>query len=563
MRRLRLDLPPVPAALAERYRADGAWDDRSLGRLLDGALRAHPGRRVTIFSASRPYRGTAVAVHERAARFAGCLAGLGIGPGDPVAFQLPNWEEAAVVFYGCAMAGAVLVPVVHFYGPKELGFILAQSKARLLVTAGRFGSRDYLADLAALEGALPGLEHVVVVGGDGAADGIALDDLVARAEPLSAPVRLDPSDPALIAYTSGTTADPKGVVHTHRSLGFEVRQLAAHQSERVLPNLTGAPVGHAIGMLSGLLVPLLLGFDLYLTDVWDPTRVLDIMAREKISAGTGSTYFLTSLLDAPGFGPEHAALMGMIGLGGSPVPNAIADRAASLGISIVRAYGCTEHPSVTGSRHGDPASKRLYTDGRPLAGAEVCLRDEDGREVPAGSGQAGEIWTRGPDRCAGYTDPELTASAFDGAGWFRTGDVGIVDAEGFVTVTDRVKDIIIRGGENVSPAEVEQVLATMRGVGEVAVVAAPDARLGEHGCAFVRMQPGALEVTVETMRAHLAAAGLARQKWPEEVRVVAELPRTPSGKVRKVALRDQLREEAAAHPAPAGDHSSSTTRTDL
>ena len=212
------------------------------------------------------------------------------------------------------------------------------------------------------------------------------------------------------------------------------------------------------------------------------------MVEEQISAGSGSTYFFTSLLDCPGFGPDHVELMRYIGLGGSPIPNAVSERADELGISLVRSYGSTEHPSVTGSQHSDPREKRIHTDGCPLEWVEVRTVDEEGHDV--GVGRPGEILTRGPDRFAGYTDPALTAEAVDEEGWFRTGDIGVLDTEGYLTITDRVKDIIIRGGENVSAAEVEQLLAHMKGVAEVALVAAPDERLGEHGCAFFRMQPG-------------------------------------------------------------------------
>jgi len=205
----------------------------------------------------------------------------------------------------------------------------------------------------------------------------------------------------------------------------------------------------------------------------------------------------------------------------------------------VRSYGCTEHPSVTGSAHEDPREKRIHTDGCPLEWVEIRTVDEDGRDV--GVGRPGEILSRGPDRFAGYTDPALSAEAIDDAGWFRTGDVGVIDTDGYLTITDRVKDIIIRGGENVSAAEVEQLLAHMKGVAEVAVVAAPDERLGEHGCAFFRMQPGQEAPDLEAVRAHLKEAGLARQKWPEELRVVEELPRTASGKIQKFALRERLR----------------------
>jgi acyl-CoA synthetase len=533
----------MPPDLVARYMAEGAWDDRSLGQFLSDALLEDPGRRFRIWSPTNPYLGTVGEVYEESLRVAGGLRALGLGPGDVVAFQLPNWVEAALTFYACAMLGVTLVPIVHFYGPKEVGFILRQSRARALVIVGRMGGRDYLSELATIRDSLDDLERVIVVGpttdtdAPGAGD-LGFDDL-RRADPIDGPAATDPDGPALVGYTSGTTADPKGVVHTHRTLGCEVRQLAGHQSERDRANLTGAPVGHAIGMLAGLLCPLVSGRSLYLIDGWDPPAVLAAMVEEGIGAGNGSTYFFTSLLDCPGFGPEHVALMRFVGLGGSPIPDAVAERADNLGISLVRAYGCTEHPSVTGSRHSDPRDKRIHTDGRPLEWVEVRTVDEDGKDVEVG--QPGEIVTRGPDRFAGYTDPELTAAAVDAEGWFSTGDVGVLDPDGYLTITDRVKDIIIRGGENVSAAEVEQLLAHMEGVAEVAVVAAPDERLGEHGCAFFRMQDGAEAPDLAAVRAHLGAAGLARQKWPEELRSVADLPRTPSGKVQKFVLRQQLR----------------------
>ena len=531
-------LQPVPGDLAARYRAEGAWDDRTLGQFLDDVLSEDPGRRFRIWSAAHPYTGTVGEVHQAARRLAGGLRGLGVGPGDVVAFQLPNWVEAATTFYACAMLGAVLVPIVHFYGPKEVGFIMRQSGARTLVQVARVGQRDYLADLAKVRGELDQLANVVVVGGEAPAGDHRFSDLAAAA-PISGPEPFDPDRPAVVGYTSGTTADPKGVIHTHRTIGFEVRQLGAHQDERHRPNLTGAPVGHAIGMLAGLLVPLAIGRPVYLIDGWDPQTVLDAMVEEDIGAGNGSTYFFTSLLDAPGFGPEHLARMSMVSLGGSPIPDAVADRADQLGISLTRAYGCTEHPSVTGSRHSDPRHQRIHTDGHPLAFVEVRTVDEDGRDTAVG--EPGEILTRGPTASPATPTPRSPPPRSTPRGWFRTGDVGVIDAEGCLTLTDRVKDIIIRGGENVSAAEVEQLLARMDGVAEVAVVAAPDERLGEHGCAFFRMVPGTAAPDLDDVRRHLQAAGLARQKWPEELRVLEDLPRTPSGKIQKFVLRDRLR----------------------
>jgi acyl-CoA synthetase len=534
------ELRPMPDDLADRYRAEGAWDDRTLGEFLRDALLEDPTRRFRIWSPTHPHLGTVGEVYEESLRVAGGLRALGLGPGDVVAFQLPNWVEAAITFYACAMLGVTLVPIVHFYGPKEVGFILRQSGARALVIVARIGRRDYLAELATIRAGLADLEHVVVVGDtDGASGDVRFEDLRSAA-PISGPAHVDPDGAAVIGYTSGTTADPKGVVHTHRTLGCEVRQLSGHQAGRDRPNLVGAPVGHAIGMLGGLLCPLVGGRPIYMIDGWDPPTVLEAMVEEQIAAGSGSTYFFTSLLDCPGFGPEHVELMRFVGLGGSPIPNAVAERADELGISLVRSYGSTEHPSVTGSEHEVAKEKRIHTDGRPLEWVEIRTVDEEGHDTEVG--HPGEILSRGPDRFAGYTDPALSAEAIDAEGWFRTGDVGVIDADGYLTITDRVKDIIIRGGENVSAAEVEQLLAHMKGVAEVAVVAAPDDRLGEHGCAFFRMQPGSEPPDLEAVRTHLAAAGLTRQKWPEELRFVDELPRTPSGKIQKFVLRQRLRD---------------------
>ena len=535
------ELRPVPAALAERYLAEGAWDDRTLGEFLRDALLDDPTRRFRIWSPTNPYLGTVGEVYEESLRVAGGLRALGLGPGDVVAFQLPNWVEAAVTFYACAMVGVTLVPIVHFYGPKEVGFILRQSGAKALIIVSRIGKRDYLAELETVRDGLENLEKVVVVGdvGDRAGEYVRFDDL-RGAEPISGPIHVDPDGAAVIGYTSGTTADPKGVVHTHRTLGCEVRQLSDHQAKRDLPSLVGAPVGHAIGMLGGLLCPLYGGKPIYMIDGWDPPTVLSAMVEERIAAGSGSTYFFTSLLDSPGFGPEHVELMRYVGLGGSPIPNAVAERADELGISLVRSYGSTEHPSITGSLHDAPKEKRIHTDGRPMSWVEIRTVDEDGRDVEVG--QPGEILSRGADRFAGYTDPALSAEAIDADGWFSTGDIGVIDEDGYLTITDRVKDIIIRGGENVSAAEVEQLLAHLKGVAEVAVVAAPDERLGEHGCAFFRMQPGSEPPDMDALRAHLQEAGLTRQKWPEEIRIVDELPRTASGKIQKFVLRQRLRD---------------------
>ncbi len=527
---------------AQRYVREGFWRDESLGALLAAGLHDASAEPFTVRSDRNPYRGTLGSVDALARRVATGLRERGVQPGDVIAFQLPNWVEAAATFYATTFLGAVVVPIVHFYGPKEVGYILRKTRVKALVTADRFGHQDFLANLDGLRANLPDLEWAAVVGDPAGRDLERFDDLVAD-DPIDAPAAVDPRTPALVAYTSGTTSNPKGVVHSHRTITAEIHQLGGMQADRgTPPMLTGAPVGHGIGMLAALLIPVWRRGAIHLIDVWDPARVLQAMLDDNVSAGQGSTYFLTSLLDHPSFDPErHTKLMPFIGLGGSAVPAAVGERCARLGIETSRSFGSTEHPSITGSYPDTPHEKRVATDGRPLPGVELRLVDDNGADVPVG--EAGEIWSKGPECFVGYTDAAETATAFTADGWFMTGDIGVLDADGFLTITDRKKDIIIRGGENVSAAEVEEVLMRMPDVAEVAVVGAPDARLGEVGCAFFRMQPGKQAPTLPEVRELLDRAGLAKQKWPEHVRPVEEFPRTPSGKVQKFVLRQQLRAE--------------------
>jgi acyl-CoA synthetase (AMP-forming)/AMP-acid ligase II len=527
----------TPPELAQQYRAEGFWQETTLGALLDPLITADAAKTFRVWSATRPWVGTIGDVHQRARVVAGGLRERGIGPGDVVATQLPNCPEAAAVFWGVALAGATIVPIVHFYGPKETSFIVRESGARLLVSADRFGWLDYEANLPLIQEAAPGLQETVVLslerpalelgalGGTAPLDEVAVDD---------------PGAIGLIAYTSGTTANPKGVLHSHRSICAEVTQLGRTQApDQPRAHLNGAPMGHAIGMLGGLLLPIFQGHPIHLTDVWDPTAILAAMREDEVYSGSGATYFLLSLLDHPDLDEDHLAAMRYIGLGGASVPAAVAERATALGISIIRAYGSTEHPSTTGAMHHEPLERRIHTDGHPLAGVELRIVDDDGHAVPGGA--PGEIWSRGPDLCAGYSDPALSAEVFDDDGWFHTGDIGVLDDAGWLTITDRKKDIILRGGETISPVEIEEVLARLPAVAEVAVVGAPDERLGERGCAFIRVAPDHDAPTLADLREHLAEVGLAKQKWPEDLRVVDDFPRTASGKIRKVDLRTSLR----------------------
>ncbi len=509
----------IPSELVERYESEGWWTRETIGDMLARGLKAAPDTEFRIHSTIRPWSGTVSEVEHVARRLAAGLHRRGVGPGDVVAFQLPNWMEAAAVFWASSFLGATVVPIVHFYGPKELGYILRESAPKVFVCAEKFGYTEYRPELCA------DIPVIGVVGRD-------FDDLLDD-EPFEGVLPVDPSQPALLAFTSGTTSDPKGVIHTHRTLGFETRQLSERYPDDRGSQLTGAPVGHFIGMVNAFLIPILDHTPINLLDAWDPARAIELMESDGLVIGGGATYFITSLLDHPNFDPDrHLQYMKYAGLGGSTVPAAVTRRLDDLGITVFRAYGSTEHPSITSSLVTDPVDKRLFTDGSACPGVEIRIADD------------GEILSRGPDLCMGYTNPELTARAFDEDGWYHTGDVAIVDEDGFLTITDRKADFIIRGGENISALEVEEVLLTLPAVAEAAVVSAPDERLGEHAAAVLRLRPGHEMPTLEDIRTHFGQAGIAKQKWPEELHYVDDFPRTASGKIQKFRVRQDI---AAAH----------------
>ena len=530
----RWALRTVADDLVARYLREGWWDDAPLGLTVADGLQRMSDVAFRVHSEVRPWSGTFGDVDRAARALAGALRARGVGAGDVVVFQLPNWVEAGITFWAAACLGAVVVPIVHFYGAKEVEYIVRTTRPSVVVTADRFGHSDFLSVYEGVLAAHPVPTWLVV--GDAPPSSLPAGAVpfasVLDAEPITGPAAVDPDAPAVIGFTSGTTRDPKGVIHSHRTIGCETRQLDHLFPKGGPPQITGAPVGHFIGMLNAFLVPMLRNRPVNLVDVWDPGAVLKLMDDEGLGVTGGATYFLTSLLDHPDFAPHHLELMPFAGLGGSPVPVAVMDRITALGIRAFRSYGSTEHPSITGCLLDDPEVKRLTTDGRPLPGVEIRLDPE------------GQILSRGPDCFVGYIDLALTATAFDDDGWYRTGDVGVVDDEGYLTITDRISDVIIRGGENISAQEVEELLMGLDDVAEVCVVAEPDPRLGEHAAAVVRVREGRPVPTLEVIREHLAAAGLARQKWPESIHAVEEFPRTPSGKVQKFRLRQQLSAES-------------------
>ena len=527
MRQRRWTTRAVAPDLARRYREEGWWTDDTLGQMVETGLADNRDAAFRVHSSTRPWSGDFGQVDDRARELAAWLVERGVGPGSVVVMQLPNWVEAGITFWASAYLGAVVVPVVHFYGAKEVRYILDTVEPDVVVSVDRFGATDHLATYSELLADRP--DPVWLVVGEGELPDRAIPFEQALGGPrLDAALDTDPDAPAVIAFTSGTTRDPKGVIHSHRTIGFETRQLNNMFPTGGPPQITGAPVGHFIGMVNAFLVPLLRSRPVNLVDVWNPTEIIALMDDEGLGLTGGATFFVTSLLDHPDFAPRHLALMPFAGLGGSPVPIAVMERLADLGIEAFRSYGSTEHPSITACSLSDPVDRRNTSDGRPLPGVEIRLTEE------------GEILSRGPDCFIGYVDPALTETVFDDDGWYRTGDIGILDEDGFLAITDRISDVIIRGGENISAQEVEELLIELDGVAEVGVVAVPDDRFGERAAAVFRLVDGAQPPDLATVRDHLSTAGLARQKWPELLHRVDEFPRTPSGKVQKFRLREDL-----------------------
>jgi acyl-CoA synthetase len=528
---------PTPADLGDHYRSQGWWDGQSMPTLLADALIASASQQFCVYSLDRPWRGTIGDVTDIARRLAGGLRLRGLGPGDPVAFQLPNSVEAAAVFYGLAMMGAVLVPIGHMSGTSELRHAVRESGARALLVGNR-REPGFPFDALADEDGGP-LEHVIAVGGLPASKGtILFEDLIAAA-PIDGPADLDPAQPAVIGWTSGTTGSPKGVLLSHRGMCAETRWHMSPMMAGLPQRLAStSPVSHVTGMLVSVLVPPLLGRGIHLLDYWNSSRVLELMVAESLSAGTGAPLFLASLIDNPLCTTAHHALIKASSLGGAAVTPELIERADALGIVAMRGYGCTEHPSIALGDVSDVLTHRAHSDGKVCAGVEVRVVGDDGTE--SAPGEPGEVLTRGPDMFCGYTDPTLNADAFDD-GWYRTGDIGRLADDGYLTIVDRKKDIIIRSGMNISAAEVEAVLTSMPQIADIAVVAAPDPRTGEHACAFVRPAPGYDTVTIGQMREHMARAGIAKYKWPEEIRChPMDFPQTAAGKVRKADLRALL-----------------------
>ncbi len=525
-------------SLTRRWYDEGFYGRETVRDRVERAVERWGDRPVVVWSWFRSGETTLGEMHGRGRRLAGSLHDLGLRAGDVVAAQMPNWVEAGVVYHACVELGLVVLPIIHVYGRTEVDHILRSSKAKAMVSPSVWGGIDY-SDRAYPE-RHPGLTWVVV-GEDRPASAVAFEDLEAKGHDRWPWPEIDADDVHVTNYTSGTTAEPKGVLHSHNSLLAEVHaQLASTDDVEgrevmVSPN----PAGHIAGLLSNFLFAAITGQKIVMMDGWDPGACLELIETHRATKAGGAPFFLSGMLDHPDLATRDLSSLRLFGCGGAGVPPALIEKAAAHGIFSFRSYGSTEHPSITQAYMADPVEWRAHTDGRPQLGVRLRIVDGAGAEVPAGT--PGEILTIGPDMCVGYRD-EAHNTAFDADGWYHTGDVGVIDGNGCLAITDRIKDIIIRGGENISAREVEEVLAAHPKVMEAAAVAMPDARYGERVCACVVVRNESDPLTFDEMTEHFRSAGIARQKTPERLEVVPELPRTLAGKVQKFKLRERLAE---------------------
>jgi acyl-CoA synthetase (AMP-forming)/AMP-acid ligase II len=524
--------PPTAAS----YRASGAWRGRTLADdARDWAQRAPDA---TIFLGEDAACTYATILADAMALGQG-LRQIGVGAGETVSFMIPNWREAAVINLAACAMGFVINPIVPIYRDAETRFILRNCRSRAIFLPGMYRNFDYGAMLERLRPDLPDLRHVIAVRG-AAEQAISYDELRALGRGASGPTP-DVSAEAvkMVMYTSGTTGAPKAVLHSHNTLARAVQAGAAlWQLEAGDAVLMPSPVTHVSGFCNGLESPFLVGTRTVLMESWNADEAVDLIDRHRISMTIGATPFLQELVQAALRRGSRLESLRIFACGGAPVPPALIRRANDVfaNACAFRVYGSSEAPLVSLGKPDSPPALASETDGR-ITDYEVLFLDQDGNETVEG-----EIAVRGPALFLGYGNAAQTRDSFTPEGFFLTGDIGRIGTEGGLVITGRKKDLIIRGGENISSKEIEDVLHQHPDIIEAAVVAAPHPRLGEGVFAFLITREGRTPDLAD-IAGFLTEAGLAKQKSPEGLRVVADLPRTASGKVRKDQLRALLTAE--------------------
>jgi cyclohexanecarboxylate-CoA ligase len=540
----------IPTRRAQSV-AQGFWPDRTINDELDACVAACPDKlalTAVMAESGATTRFTYRELATMADRVAVGLAKLGVGRNDIVACQLPNWWQFTVVYLACSRIGAVMNPLMHIFRERELSFMLQHGEAKLLIVPRLFRGFDYEQMATALQPSLPDLKHIVVVNGNGANSFEALlsgpawendpaaQDILSRHRP-------GPDDVTQIIYTSGTTGEPKGVMHTANTVMANIIPYAQRlqlDAEDVV--LMASPMAHQTGFMYGLIMPILLKASAVILDVWEPLNAIDLIRAEGCSFTMASTPFLTDLARHVAESGKTVPTLKTFLCAGAPIPGPLVEQArAVLGTKIVSAWGMTENGAVTLIQLDDPDERAFTTDGLPLPGVELRVVDFDGAILPPG--QAGKLLVRSVSNFGGYLKrPQLNGT--DAEGWFDTGDLARLDAQGYVRITGRSKDVIIRGGENIPVVEIEALLYRHPAIALAAVVAYPDERLGERACAVVVPKAGQtidLPSIVDFMKSQKVAV----QYIPERLIVRDAMPSTPSGKIQKFKLRDMLREGEA------------------
>ena len=472
-------------------------------------------------------------------RVASGLRALGVERGDVVAVQLPNWWEFAAVHLACGRIGAAFCPLMPILRERELLFILGLCEAKVFVVPKLFRGHDFAAMARGMRPKLPKLQQVVVVDEDGL-DGFE-PCLLNGGPPIGAPAAggargLRPDEMAVLMFTSGTTGEPKGVMHSSNSLVAAANsitdRLKLRQDDVVL---VAAPLPHMLGFAASWLLALRLGATTVLQDVWEAKRGISLMQAEGVTYTAGSTPFLNDVCEFSAATGVKSKSFRAFMCAGAPIPPALVERAlAEMNLKVSSAWGMTEIIAGTMTEPVHASDKSSKSDGRAMDGMEVCVVDLAGKRLPAGV--AGRLLVRGAQRAMGYYKrPNLMV--LDDDGWLDSGDLAYMDTEGYIRITGRTKDVLVRGGENVPVVEIENLLYKHPAVAGVAIVGFPDRRLGERACAFIVTRPGKT-IDLPEVHRYLAETKTAKQYWPERVELVSALPVTPTGKVQKFVLRD-------------------------
>jgi acyl-CoA synthetase (AMP-forming)/AMP-acid ligase II len=475
---------------------------------------------------------------DRCERAAAGLQALGVGDGTVVSWVQPTTLEAMILFGALRRLGAVQNPILPIYREREVGFIVRQAGSAALIVPSTFGGFDYEAMAKSLT---DGTDTQVLVADRSLPEGDPATLPPAPDDDIDVPVG-EPVPTRYLYYTSGTTADPKGARHGDRALasasvGMSER-LGLAEDDRFAFVF---PITHIAGGVY-IYAAAAYGLTFVLDEAFNPATTLDLLRREQITQGGAGTFFHQIYLKAQQELPEGEKLFPHVRTfpgGGAPKPPSLHHELKdAFGVGVVSGYGMTEAPIITMNHHDAPDEVLAETEGPAVASTAVRIVGLDGTDVPVG--EEGEVRAKGPQVTLGYLDSSLDADAFDADGWFCTGDLGKVDADGNLTITGRLKDIIIRKGENISAKEVEDLLFTHPQVGDVAVVGLPDPDSGERACAVVVAAPGAEPISFEEMQRHLLDAGLITRKLPEQLEIVDALPRNPSGKIVKAELQTQF-----------------------